>query len=337
MRDSRFTQLLMAIARTSPDDAAGGKAGQEPQASRPASQLLVAIARTTPAFSGAAHSTLSASSGRPIRVGGTFGKPAAPMRDAQGGDLLAFGHGQPPIRQGGSYRHTLSVAAAAFAVLAVIAITVATRIVVYSQARSPLLPVGAGRPTMTTFPTATRFPTAIPKPALAVGVTPLLQLLPQDIANPTTQCSAVKKPDWKSPGLVSGLICDDPDLPNGLVSAYQMDSNADYSKTWQNFNAWSRFDVSTARPNCPPPGSGAEGMTPWNNKAGFPAKQGQVLECWTGSKAAPIYVWTLPTQDAFIIAVGADGSTFQALDAWWHSASSSPVNAPAATPSPQAS
>jgi hypothetical protein len=197
--------------------------------------------------------------------------------------------------------------------------------------------IGAGQSTPTPVPSMTWSPAATPEPTLAGGVTPLLQLLPQDVTDPTTQCSAVKKPDWKSPGLVSGLTCDDPDLPNGSVSAYQMDSNADYSKTWQNFNAWSRFDVSTAGSNCPPSGSGAQGITPWNSKAGFPTKQGQVLECWTDSKAAPVYVWTLPTQDAFIIAVGADGSTFKALDAWWRNASSSPANAPTATPSPQAS
>jgi hypothetical protein len=173
--------------------------------------------------------------------------------------------------------------------------------------------------------------------SLAAGVTPIAQLLPQDIADPTTQCSPVKKPDWTSPGLVSALDCNDPNLPNGAVSAYQLDSRADYNTTWQNFNSWSSFDVTTAATICPPASSGAQGITPWNDKGAFPATQGQVLECWTGSNAAPIYVWSMPTQDAFIIAIGANGSSFKALNDWWTSANSAPANAPTATPSPQSS
>jgi hypothetical protein len=198
---------------------------------------------------------------------------------------------------------------------------------------------GSAKPTQT--PVASRparpaTPTQSPTPTLAAGVTPLVNLLPQDIADPTTQCSAVKKPSWSSPGLVSGLSCDDPNLPKGGVSAYQLDNRADYNTTWQNFNTWSSFDESTAGSNCPPSGSGAQGLTPWNSQGGFPSMQGQVLECWTGSNAAPIYVWTLPSQDAFIIAVGADGSSFKALDNWWKSSNSSPANAPA-SPHPTSS
>jgi hypothetical protein len=180
--------------------------------------------------------------------------------------------------------------------------------------------------------------TASPSPtaSLAAGVTPLIQLLPQDIADPTTQCTAIKKPDWTSPGLVSAVSCNDTDLPNGSVNAYQLDSRADYDTTWRNFNSWSSFDVSAAGSNCPPASSGAQGITQWNSQEGFPQIQGQVLECWMGSNSAPIYVWSLPSQDAFIIAVGADGSSFKALDTWWKSSNSAPANAPA-TPKPQSS
>jgi hypothetical protein len=172
-------------------------------------------------------------------------------------------------------------------------------------------------------------------PILASGVTPLVNLLPQDIADPATECSPDKAPQWKSPGLVSALVCNDPGLPNGAMSVYQLDSRADYQATWQNFNAWSSFDVTTAGTNCPPSRSGAQGITTWSNQSGFPQTLGQVLECWTGSNAAPIYVWSMPTQDAFIIAVGADGSSFKALDDWWIS-NSPPAKAPTTTtPSPQ--
>jgi hypothetical protein len=183
-------------------------------------------------------------------------------------------------------------------------------------------------------PTPTPIPT--PKPTLAAGITPLLQLLPEDIDDPTTQCKTIKKPDWKMPGLVTPLTCSDPNLPNGSVDAYQVDSNADYKTAWANFNSWWGFDTSTAKADCPPSTSGGEGLTTWNSK-GFPTKQGQVLECWTVTGDAPTYVWTLPTQDMFIIAVGGNGTTFKALNSWWTSDNSGPANLPTATPSPQTS
>ena len=135
--------------------------------------------------------------------------------------------------------------------------------------------------------------------------------------------------------MVTALSCDDTDLPNGYVNGYQMDNRADFNKAWSNFNAWSSFDASTAGSNCPASSTGGQGLTPWNSKS-FPSMQGQVLECWTGSNAAPIYVWTLPTQDAFFVAVGADGSSFK--DARYLVGDySEPANPPTATPSPQTS
>ena len=177
-------------------------------------------------------------------------------------------------------------------------------------------------------------PTVTPSaaPVMAAGVTPLTQLLPSDIADPTTQCSAIKKTGWSSPGIVTALSCDDKYLPNGAVSGYQMDNRADFDKAWSNFNSWSSFDESTAGANCPASSTSAQGLTPWNSKY-FPSMQGQVLECWTGSNAAPIYVWAMPSQDAFFVAVGADGSSFKDLDTWW-TESSLPANPPTATPSP---
>jgi len=112
-----------------------------------------------------------------------------------------------------------------------------------------------------------------------------------------------------------------------------MDSRADFDKAWSNFNSWSSFDESTAGPNCPASTTGGQGITPWSSKS-FPSMQGQVLECWTGSNAAPIYVWTMPSQDAFFVAVAADGSSFKDLDTWWADYAA-PANPPTATPSPQ--
>ena len=135
--------------------------------------------------------------------------------------------------------------------------------------------------------------------------------------------------------MVTALSCDDKYLPNGAVSGYQMDNRADFDKAWSNFNSWSSFHESTAGASCPASSTGGQGLTSWSSKH-FPSMQGQVLECWTGSNAAPIYVWTMPSHYTFFIAVGADGSSFQDLDTWWADYSA-PANPPTATPSPQTS
>jgi len=244
--------------------------------------------------------------------------------------------GGPPTSGNGRKRGVIIGGAAAGLVIVFL---IVAGVVAFSKSSHTTAAPG---PTRTSAPAKpTHSPTATPSPTLilAAGVTPLLQLLPQDIADPTTQCSPDKKPSWTSPGLVSGLSCNDPDLASGYVDAYQLDNRADYNATWQNFNTWSRFDESTAGPNCPPSGSSGQGIHTWDTTSsggGFPSMQGQVLECWTGANGAPIYVWTMPTQDAFIIAVGADGSSFKALDNWWTSSNSSPANPPA-SPSPQSS
>lgn len=287
----------------------------------------------------------------PNQSAGGYQPPAGGYPPPAGGGYQPAGNYQPPA--GGGYqppvgyrqssrsgRKTgLAVGGAVVAVVVVFLIVAAVaHIAPFSKASAAPTSTPTHRVTPPAHThTATPPVTPAATPSLAAGITPLLQLLPSDIADPATQCTPVTKPDWKSPGLVTGLQCNDPGVPNGVVSAYQLDSNKDYNTTWQNFNAWSSFNESSAGSDCPPSGSGAQGLTPWNSKAGFPSRQGQVLECWTGSNAAPIYVWTLPTQDAFIIAVGADGSTFKALDDWWRSDASSPANAPTATPSPQSS
>lgn len=193
-------------------------------------------------------------------------------------------------------------------------------------------------------PTPTHKPTPVkpkhsatptPTASLAAGVTPLSQLLPSDIADPTTECTPVK-PNWTSPGLVSALSCNDTNLPSGFVNAYQMDSTADYDKAWQNFNSWLPFDTTSAGSTCPPTSTGGQGMIGWNNSTdGFPEMPGQVLECWMGPNDAPAYAWAMPTQDAFIIAQAANGSTFKALDTWWTD-NANPTNA-VPSPSPTSS
>jgi hypothetical protein len=237
--------------------------------------------------------------------------------------------GRPPTPGSGRKRGLIAAGTAAGLVVIFFIVAAVAGVAPFSKAhRPPVTPSPTPSPVKTTHA-----PPSTTPPHLTAGVTPLSQLLPGDIADPTTQCSAIKKPGWSSPGLVTALSCDDKYLPNGAVSGYQMDNRADFNKAWSNFNSWSSFDETKAGPNCPAPSSAGQGLTSWNSKS-FPSMQGQVLECWTGSSAAPIYVWTMPSQDAFFIAVGADGSSFKALDSWWANYSA-PANPPTATPSPQ--
>jgi hypothetical protein len=184
----------------------------------------------------------------------------------------------------------------------------------------------------TTHPVTSPPPTTAP--ALAAGVAPLVQLLPSDIDDPATQCTDMSPPfQWKMPGLVRALSCTDPGLPKGQIYAFQVNSYDNFLTTWKNYNKW--WGIASLNPgsNCPP-ASGGAGTVGFHNSF-FKSRPGQVLECETvgsGSASQPAYTWAYPTEDAFIVAQGADGSSFSALDKWWTSASG-----PSNSPSPSAS
>jgi hypothetical protein len=172
---------------------------------------------------------------------------------------------------------------------------------------------------------------------LAAGVASLTQLLPGDLSDTTTECSAYKGPfDWSMPGLAQALTCTDPSLSGGYIYAYQMDSSTNYVTAWQNFNKYWAFDVSSTGTACPPTGSNGRGrgITPWHS-SWFPYVNGQVLECaWVGANGTynrPAYTYAYPTEDAFITVVAAPNSAFDALNTWWTT-----YAAPAASPSPAA-
>ena len=171
---------------------------------------------------------------------------------------------------------------------------------------------------------------------LAAGVAPLIQLLPGDIDDPATQCQPDPPPyGFDIPGRVEALVCTDPGLPKGTqVYAYQLDNHADYEATWRSFNKVIGFSGTDAGPNCPP-AKGGQGTAPMHAKW-FPPRPGQLLECVTvrdnNGPPQPVYTWTLPTEDAFLAAVGPPNSSFAALDTWFASASM-----PLASPTPAAS
>jgi hypothetical protein len=170
---------------------------------------------------------------------------------------------------------------------------------------------------------------------LKAAVAPLVELLPQDIDHPAAQCRAVTPPyRWQMPGLVQALSCTDPGLPGGQVYAFQMNSYASFQMTWQNYNTWWGIDTLKPGSNCPPTSGGA-GIVGFHDNF-FKSRAGQVLECETvhnGSNTLPAYAWAYPTEDAFIVAQGAPGSSFPVLDAWWRN-NSGPLSAPILSGSP---
>ena len=239
--------------------------------------------------------------------------------------------GGPPTPPGGGKRRNRAIIAAAAAVACVLVVYVITAGATHTF---PFAHTAMKPPAPTPSPTRPHTPTPSPSPTLAAGVADLKQLLPGDLGGTATQCQSIKPPySWKMPGLVQALGCSDPDLPGGIVIAYQVDSSADFLTSWQNFDKWWNFDPSSAGNTCPPSGSNGEGTYGFYNSY-FPSTDNQVVQCqWVGPKGdKPAYAWAYPTEDAFFLAVGAEGSAFPALDNWWTNHS-----LPAASPSPSAS
>jgi hypothetical protein len=171
--------------------------------------------------------------------------------------------------------------------------------------------------------------TAAPKPTTL----PLVQLLPGDIDDPATQCQSYPSPDWNTTGATGSYECVDPGLPgnNDDVYAFQFDTYAHYLASWAAFNEVIAFNTATKGASCPPPSGDAAGTTQWKNQW-FPYRDGQVLECGTigsGSTARPEYIWTFPTENAYVWAQGGPGQTLSSLDKWW---SNNPMNTPTPTP-----
>ena len=151
--------------------------------------------------------------------------------------------------------------------------------------------------------------------ALPAGTKSLKVLLPTDIQDASTECADQTDIPWTNPGLVKADSCTAPDMPKGQIFGYQMDSTADYEKAWTNYNAWANF--GTSKSDVCPPTSGNDQGGPgewWGPR--FPQRAGQVLECFTSS-SGPVYVWTYPTENAFIVVQPDKSWTFSKLETWW--------------------
>jgi hypothetical protein len=224
---------------------------------------------------------------------------------------------QPPAQPPPAKRNRWPIFAAAGTGVVVIA---AVALVAGGVFNSPKpTPTPSPAPSLTHLVT----PTPTPSPIQTGGVASLTELLPADIDDPTSQCSAAS-PKFTPVGLVQSYACNDPGLPNGEVDAYQMNSYANYLKTWTAFNKWWGFTGFTPGSDCPPPGSNhdtSEGTTTWYDKY-FHQRQGQVLECeWTGDTSStlndPSYAWTVPTENAFFVAWSGHNTSFSSLQTWW--------------------
>jgi hypothetical protein len=162
---------------------------------------------------------------------------------------------------------------------------------------------------------SSRTAVASPSPSLASGVHPLIALLPTDVNDITTQCNPPAAQKWKAPGLVKELACFPADFGNsGTIYGYQMDSYPHYEQAWKNFNSYA---IGTSdSPYCPPTKGDSGGPTEWRDNK-YPQLLGQVLDCYVSSANQSVYVWTYPSEDAFIITVAPKGWSFATLQAWW--------------------
>ena len=116
------------------------------------------------------------------------------------------------------------------------------------------------------------------------------------------------------------MHCTDPRLAGGNIYAYQLDNAADFQAAWRNFNQWWKFLPAGAGTTCPPTGA-SQGMVNVSS-TDLPEADRQVLECGiqvpnvSHGTLVPAYVLSFPTNDAFVIAQGAAGTSFTALNYW---------------------
>jgi hypothetical protein len=151
----------------------------------------------------------------------------------------------------------------------------------------------------------------------ALNSAPPVQPLNSIIAPFTANCGPAHQSN-KLTGVTSSYLCTRTTTPHVDVLAYQFDNPADYEAGLASLNSHTGFLAVGASPSCPPQGGAAVGSVPWHSTK-YPARSGQVLECYTDShNHLPLIVWTLPRQRAILLADdGASGATLATLSGWW--------------------
>jgi len=164
----------------------------------------------------------------------------------------------------------------------------------------------------TTTSTGTTPTTTTPNPG--TGRVALGKLLPNDVAGST--CGNAP-PGQTVQGMIATVHCVDSGLAGGNIFGYQFDNAADLTAGLALLNNNLGFDRAGATSSCPP--SGAAGLVTWDSDK-YPTRNDQVIECFLSASPAgrvPTYVWTIPSQDAFMDAVTTGGTSFGQLDTWW--------------------
>jgi hypothetical protein len=251
-----------------------------------------------------------------VQPGGWWQMPPGQVPPGPGIPVPGYG---PPRRPGNRGRVILIAAAAVVVALGgYVGVAAATHVFPFHRVDAAPLLRPSIRPTHHQ-PAATPTPTPTSTVAtLPQGKAPLTALLPGVLDDPASQCSPILPPyHWTMSGVVQALQCDQvPGLRNGTVFAFQLDSASNYLTAWGNYNQWWGFNGAAAGTSCPPASATGEGTVSWSGHF-FPQHEGQVLECEEVSGNQPAYTWTMPTEYAFIVAQGAPGSSFAALQTWW--------------------
>ncbi len=228
------------------------------------------------------------------------------VRPAQVGEATPT-HGSSGAGRPGGPRQPVIIAVAVVVIVAIVAIVGLTR-------------KSSSSPTTTTQPPATTTSTSpsTTQPTTTAGV-PLDQLLPSDVD--ASQCAPIAIPNGFQ-GLVAQISCSPSTLTGGEVFAYQFDTESDYQTSFNALN--SDVSFSSQGGDCQTSTDG--GSSTWSNSK-YPSISGQVIECYSidSSGTKPVYVWTIPTEDAFIQAIGQAGAPMSDLYNWWHQ-SAGPYN-----------
>jgi len=167
-----------------------------------------------------------------------------------------------------------------------------------TRAKSQTTVTTTPQTTVTTTP-----PTSNPSSLTALG-----QLVPGDDQDPST--CVTNTATSGDAGVVSSLRCADPDL-NGNVYALQFRTFAAYENSLASLNTSENFNASNAAPECPA-SSGNQGIQSYSFD-NFPAQNGQVVECFIDT-AGLTYLWTLPSENAYLLTTQEDFST---VNNWW--------------------
>jgi hypothetical protein len=259
---------------------------------------------------------------QPPPGGGGYGQPQQPA----GGQAGVPDWSRRPTRNGRDRGLMYGIGAAAAAVVIIIAVGFPTHWFGLASSSSSTTP--------TPPPTTTHPPTTTAPPSPVSTVDPIVELLPDDIDDPATDCQPYPSPDWATNGLVQSYECKDPGIPPGNTynyGAFQFSSYDNYLASWQALNEVNNFDALSKGATCPPPSGAAAGTTPWKDHY-FPYRDGQVLECGTTSSTdEPELIWSYPTENAYVLAWGESGKSLLSLYNWWEY-HAQPLNSP--TPSP---